>query len=271
MTTPALTTPAEKRARLQDLHREGCFVIPNPFDVGSARLMAHAGAVALATTSAGLANHLGRLDMQVTRAELLAHVAQLAAATDLPLSVDAERGFGDTPAEVAATVDALAEAGAAGCSVEDWDPARGVIEDLPVAVERVRAAAEAADRHGMVLTARCEHHLHGIDDLGATVERLIAYAEAGAGCVYAPGLVTAEQVRTVVEAVDVGVNALLLPVGPSMGELAELGVRRVSLGSRLSSLAYGAVLEGTRALLADGRLPAHLPSLTREDAAAALS
>lgn len=264
-------TVQARRASFRALHTEGCTTMPNPWDVGSARLMAHAGARALATTSAGLAATLGRLDMTVTREELVAHTALLATATPLPLNVDAERGFGDTPGEVAETVALLAEAGAAGCSVEDWNPATDAIDPLEVSVARVAAAAAEADRHGMVLTARCEHHLHGVDDLDATIGRLRAYAQAGAGCVYAPGLVTAAQVGEVCAAVPAAVNVLLLPVGPTVPELAELGVRRVSLGSRLSSVAFGAALAAVRGVLADGQVPAGLPSLTRDDAANAFA
>ena len=168
------------RARFRALHRrDGIFVMPNPWDVGSAKLLASMGFEALATTSAGLAWSLGKLDMQVTRDELVAHVAAVAAATPLPLNVDSERCFPDEPGGVAETVRLLADAGAAGCSIEDFDPATGEIESLDVAAERVAIAAGAAP---LVLTARAENHLHGVDDLDDTIARLVAYRDAGRRC-----------------------------------------------------------------------------------------
>jgi len=174
---------AERRARFAELHaREGTFVMPNPWDVGSAKLLASVGAEALATTSAGFAWTLGRLDGQVTRDELVAHVAALADATDLPLNVDSERCFPDDPGGVAETVRLLGEAGAAGCSIEDWNPVDGRIEDVGLAVERVGEAAAAARAFDppLVLTGRCENHLRGVDDLDDTIARLVSYRDAGA-------------------------------------------------------------------------------------------
>jgi len=175
----------ERSARFRELHADGIFLMPNPWDVGSAKLLASMGFKALATTSAGLAWSLGKLDMQVARDELVAHVERLAAATPLPLNVDSERCFPDESGGVEETVRLLADAGAAGCSIEDFDPATGAIEPLEVAAEQVAAAAEAAP---LVLTARAENHLHGIDDLDDTIARLAAYRDAGADVVYAPGL-----------------------------------------------------------------------------------
>ncbi|MBA3281026.1 MAG: isocitrate lyase/phosphoenolpyruvate mutase family protein [Acidimicrobiia bacterium] len=249
--------------RLRALHADATFVIPNPFDRGSARLLAALGFEALATTSAGMAASLGRLDQEVSRDQLLAHVADLAAATDLPLHVDAERCFADDPAGVAETVRLLAEAGAAGCSIEDWNPGEDRIDPLPVSVDRVVAAAEAAQTSGLVLTARCEHHIRGVDDLDATVERLAAYRDAGAEVVYAPGLVDPDQIRRVVDETEVPVNVLLLPGGPTVPELAALGVRRVSLGGTLSNAAYGAVVDQATAVRDTGALDTTLPRLSR--------
>src|SRR5919108_2791387 len=181
--------PMERRERFRALHREGLFVMPNAWDIGSARLLASLGFQAIATTSSVDAASLGRPDQNVMRDELLSHVEALAAAVDLPLSVDAERCFADTPAGVAETVELIAAAGAAGCSIEDYDPATDSIDRIEVATERVVAASEAARKHGLVLTASAENHLHGIDDLDDTIDRLLAYRDAGAGCVYAPGLV----------------------------------------------------------------------------------
>jgi 2-methylisocitrate lyase-like PEP mutase family enzyme len=246
---------ADRRARFRELHaREQLFLLPNPWDVGSARLLASCGFEALATTSAGLAWSLGKLDQAVTRDELVAHVSNLANATPLPLNVDSERCYPDDPGGVAETVGLLAAAGASGCSIEDYDPAAGRIDDIEVAAERVAVAAEAA--HGlpdpMVLTGRAENHIRGVDDLDDTITRLLAYRDAGADAVYAPGLQDLEQIAAVVEAVGVPVNVLALRNGPTVAELASVGVRRVSTGGALASAAYGALLEGARELLADG-------------------
>jgi 2-methylisocitrate lyase-like PEP mutase family enzyme len=265
-----MTTSA--RRQFHDLHSSGTFVMPNPFDVGSTRLLTQLGFSALATTSAGFAATLGRLDMHVTRDELVAHVADLVHATPLPMNVDAERCFADDVAGVAETVALLADAGAAGLSIEDWNPATGAIDDTDVARARVEAAAAAAEESGMVLTARCENLLRGVQDLDDTIARLQAYSAAGAHCVYAPGLVDLQQIRRVVDECAAPVNVLLLPGGPSVDELADAGVRRVSLGSALSTVAYGAVVAAARSVLADGRLAADAPrvdgALTRQAFAA---
>jgi len=244
-----------RRARFHELHaREQLFLLPNPWDVGSARVLAALGFEALATTSAGFAWALGKLDGQVTRAELVDHVAALAAATDLPLNVDSERCFPDDPGGVAETVRLLGEAGAAGCSIEDWDPSAGRIDDVAQAVERVAEAAAAARAFDppLVLTGRAENHLHGIDDLDDTIARLVAYRDAGADCVYAPWLSTTEQISAVVDAVGVPVNVLAVPGAPTVPELAGLGVRRVSTGSLLAGAAYGALAAGARELQGPG-------------------
>jgi PEP phosphonomutase and related enzymes len=248
-------TIADRRARFQVLHAEArLFVMPNPWDAGSARLLASFGFEALATTSAGFALSLGRLDQSVSRDELVAHVAVLAAATSLPLNVDSERCYPDDPGGVSETVALLAEAGAAGCSIEDYDPAANGIDDVAAAAERVGLAADAAHRlpAPMVLTARAENHLHGVDDLDDTISRLLAYRAAGADVVYAPGLKDLDQIRAVVEAVGVPVNVLALRGGPRIGELASVGVRRVSTGSLPSVAAYGVLKAASAELLTDG-------------------
>jgi 2-methylisocitrate lyase-like PEP mutase family enzyme len=249
------TNATEARARFHELHaRSQLFVMPNPWDAGSAKLLASCGCEALATTSAGFAWTLGRLDGRVARDELVAHVERVAEATSLPLNVDSERCFPDDPGGVAETVRLLGEAGAAGCSIEDWNPVAGRIEDVGVAVERVAAAAEAARAFDppLVLTGRCENHLHGVDELDNTISRLVAYREAGADCLYAPWLLTGEQIAAVVEAVQAPVNVLAVPAAPPVSELERLGVRRVSTGSLLASAAYGALLAGARELLSEG-------------------
>jgi 2-methylisocitrate lyase-like PEP mutase family enzyme len=242
----------DRRQRFHELHRAGLFVMPNPWDIGSARLLASMGFVALATTSSGHAASLGRPDQHVMRDELLAHVAALSAAVDLPLNVDAERGFADDPAGVAETVGLIAEAGAAGCSIEDYDPARGRIEPVEVAADRVAAAAGAARANGLVLTARAENHLYGIDDLEDTIRRLRVYRDAGAEVLYAPGLVERDDIRRVVEEVGAPINVLVLRHGLSVPELAAIGVRRVSTGGGLARAAYGALLAAARELQTSG-------------------
>jgi 2-methylisocitrate lyase-like PEP mutase family enzyme len=248
-------TAGERRARFRELHeRDELFVMPNPWDVGSARILAAAGFEALATTSAGFAWSIGKHDQQVTRDELVAHVANLSAATELPLNVDSERCYPEDPGGVAETVRLLADAGAAGCSIEDYDPATGAIDDVGLAAERVAAASEAA--HGlaepMVLTGRAENHIRGVDDLDDTIARLLAYRDAGADCVYAPGLIDIEQITAVVEAVGVPVNVLGLVTSPPIPQLAAAGVRRVSTGSLLAGAAYGALHAGATELAESG-------------------
>jgi 2-methylisocitrate lyase-like PEP mutase family enzyme len=243
---------SERRDRFRALHETGLFIMPNAFDAGSARLLAAAGFPALATTSSGHAATLGRADQTVTLDELLAHVAALVAATDLPVSVDAERCFGDDPGGVAETVERLADAGAAGCSIEDYAPKTGTIDPPDVAAERVAAAARAAGRHGLVLTARAENHLYGLEDLDDTIMRLTAYADAGADVVYAPGLVDGTQIRRVTEQVRAPVNVLIMRHTPPITALAEMGVRRVSTGGGLARAAYGALVAAARELQTTG-------------------
>ena len=177
----------ERIAQFRALHESGTFVMPNPWDVGSARILASLGFPALATTSSGHAATFGRLDQHVTRDELLAHAEAVAAAVEIPLNVDAEGCFADDPGGVPRTVELIGETGAAGCSLEDYDPAAQALLPLEVAAERVASAVDAARASGLVLTARAENHLYGHPDLDDTIARLQAYAAAGADVVYAPG------------------------------------------------------------------------------------
>jgi 2-methylisocitrate lyase-like PEP mutase family enzyme len=246
---------AERRERFRELHaRDQLFVMPNPWDPGSARLLEHSGFEALATTSAGYAWSLGRLDQHVTRDELVAHVAAITAAVSVPLNVDSERCYPDDPGGVATTVELLADAGAAGFSIEDYDPVAERIDELGIAVERVAVAVEATRRlpEPMVLTARAENHIRGVDDLDDTIARLSAYRDAGADVVYAPGLTDLRQITAVVSAVGIPVNVLALPGAPALSELATAGVRRVSTGSLLAGAAYGALMAGGRELQTQG-------------------
>lgn len=240
------------RETFRELHAEGLFVMPNPWDVGSARLLSSLGFPALATTSSGHAASLGRLDQQVGRDELLEHAAAIVAAVDVPVNVDSERCFADDPEGVAETVRLIARTGAAGCSIEDYDPSDGTIEPIEVSVERVAAAARAAREEGLVLTARAENHLYGLGGLDDTIARLSAYRDAGADVVYAPGLVDLDQIGRLVREVGGPVNVLARPSGPPIAELASVGVRRVSTGGALAGAAYGALVLGARELLESG-------------------
>jgi 2-methylisocitrate lyase-like PEP mutase family enzyme len=264
----------DRRARFRALHAaEQLFVMPNPWDVGSARLLESCGFDALATTSAGLAWSLGRLDQNVTRDELVAHVASLSDATTVPLNVDSERCYPADPGGVAETVAMLADAGAAGFSIEDYDPVTDAIDGIEVAAERVAQAADAAHRlpDPMVLTGRAENHIRGVHDLDDTIARLIAYRDAGADAVYAPGLSDIDQIAAVVRAVEVPVNVLALPSGPTVGELASVGVRRVSTGGALAGSAFGAMMAGARELLTSGTSRYAETAVSRDDLRAAFA
>ncbi len=245
--------------RFRELHQTGLFVMPNPWDLGTTRLLAARGFSALATTSWGLAFSLGRSDYQVTREELVAHTAMIAGAVDLPINVDAERLFPNEPGGVATTVRMLAEAGAAGCSIEDSMPADRTIDPVEVAAEAVAIAAEAARETGLVLTARAENAFYGIGDIDETIARLQAYVAAGAEVAYAPGLTDANEIARVVNEVPAPVNVLTRANGPSVNELAALGVRRVSTGGGLCRIAIAAVEEALDDLL-DGSAPQIAPS-----------
>jgi len=236
-------------------HGDAPLLLPNAWDPGTAKLFAFLGFSAIATTSAGHAATLGRLDGNVTIEEILEHAAALSDATDLPVNVDFENGFADDPAGVAANVSRLATTGVAGCSVEDFARRRDdPIYETSAAAARVEAAAEAAHGSGsrLVLTARAENYLHGHADLADTIARLQAYQAAGADVLYAPGLHTIDDIRTVVSAVDRPVNVLALPNVPPVSELAAAGVRRVSVGSGFSSVALGATIDAARELLDEG-------------------
>lgn len=242
----------DQRTKFRELHDEGCFIMPNPWDQGSARLLAYLGFPALATTSSGHAASLGRLDQNVTRDETLAHAADMAAAVAVPVNVDAERCFADDPAGVSETVAAIGRTGAAGCSIEDFDPKTGAIDPPATAVARVEAASAAARAAGLVLTARAENHIYGIADLDDTIARLCAYRDAGADVVYAPGLLALDDIARVVDETGIAVNVLALRDGPRIDELAAVGVRRVSTGGALARAAFGTLVDAARELLDHG-------------------
>jgi 2-methylisocitrate lyase-like PEP mutase family enzyme len=247
---------AEKARRFLALHQGGRpLLLPNPWDRGSAKLLATLGFHALATTSSGFAATLGRLDGSVTRDEAVAHAASIAEAVDLPISADFENGFADDPADVADTLRLALRAGLAGCSVEDFSRRDDTpIYDAVLAAERIGAAAEVAHAGPvhMVLTARAENYLHGRPDLADTIGRLQAYQEAGADVLFAPGLSRLDEIRQVVAAVDLPVNVLARPGAPTVSELAAVGVRRVSIGGAFAFAALGAVIEAANELTQDG-------------------
>lgn len=248
-----------RAASFRALHRRpGAFVIPNPWDVGSARLLASLGFKALATTSAGHAFTLGRPEGLLAREEVLAHCRAIVDATALPVSADLEKGFGDSPESVAETIAAVAETGLAGCSIEDHTNRRDdPIFDFTLAVERIAAAVEAARAlpHDFVLTARCENFLWDRPDLDDTIRRLQAFQAAGADVLYAPGLSDLDQIRTLCASLERPVNVVMGLPGASftLQQLAEAGVKRVSVGSALARLAYGACLQAAGEIMAEGR------------------
>lgn len=242
---------AGRRRRFRDLHVSRTFVMPNAWDMGSARLLESLGFSAIATTSSGFAATLGRHDQHVSREAMEEHVGALVEAVDIPVSVDAEHGYADEPAGVGETVRRMAEIGAAGISIEDYDPA-GRIYSLPVALQRLEAAVSAAEGSGIVLTARAENQLYGVGDLDDTIARLIAFGRAGADVLYAPGITSLSDIQRVVEEVSRPVNVLLQEPTPTVGELAAVGVRRLSTGGGLAFAAYGTLVRAGRELLGPG-------------------
>lgn len=252
-----MPTQSEKCARFRELHeRDSAFILANPWDAGTARLLESLGFEALATTSAGYAHSAGKADGQVPRDEMLAHARSLALATDLPVSADLENGYADTPEGAAETVRLAIEAGLAGCSIEDVPSGSREPYEIAFAAERIRAAAEAAHARPFpfVLTARAENHIVGRSNLADTIARLQAFQEAGADVLFAPGLRTKEEIETVVKSVDRPVNVLAgLPgMSLSLRELSALGVKRVSIGSALSNAAFGCVIRAAAEMRDNG-------------------
>ena len=249
---------AQKAAAFRALHeRDGAFIIPNPWDAGTARLLAHLGFEALATTSAGYAFSVGRRDGAVSRDEMMEHVRAIVSATDLPVSADLEDGFGDDPETVAETFRRAASTGLVGASIEDYtgrpeDP----FYEQELAAERVRAAVDVARSlpFPFTVTGRAENYLRGRPDLGDTIRRLQAYQEAGADVLYAPGLRSREDIVEVVRSVDRPVNVVmgLQGIQLSLAELSDIGVKRISVGSALARTALGAFLRASREMREHG-------------------
>ena len=253
-----MAATVDRIAAFRQLHHSGCFVIPNPWDLGSARMLQGLGFAALASTSSGYAWSRGHPDNGITRDMALEHLAAMAAALDVPLNADFENGFGRDAAEVAESVRLAVETGVAGLSIEDstGDDSRPLF-DVDDAVERVRAARQAIDRagEGVLLVGRAEGFLHGRPDLDEAIARLKAYADAGADCLYAPGLRTHEQIAAVVAAVaPKPVNVLVGGASEwTVAHLAALGVRRISVGGALARAAWGGMLRAARLLGNEGR------------------
>jgi 2-methylisocitrate lyase-like PEP mutase family enzyme len=241
----------DQRQKFRDLHQSP-FIIPNPWDAGSAKILASLGFPALATTSAGFANTLGRIDGGVTREEAIMHATLIDGATSLPVNADLENGFGDDPSAAAETISRALDAGIAGGSIEDFGG--GAIYEVPLAINRIRAAVEVNrdSDSPLVLTARAENYIRGNPDLEDTIRRLQAYQEAGADVLYAPGLTDLSDIQKLVSAVDLPVNVLVMPGGPTIPQLFEVGVIRVSTGSAISMAAQSTIVDAARELLDAG-------------------
>jgi 2-methylisocitrate lyase-like PEP mutase family enzyme len=250
-----VTTTDDKRRAFRELHESGCFVIPNPWDIGSAKYLQSLGFKALATTSQGFAYTRGLADGQVTRGTMLAHFAELAKETDVPLNADFEGGFADAPEGVADSVRLCVATGVAGLSIEDsTGDSRKPLYDFDLAVARIRAAREAIGNSGVILTGRSEGFLRGVPDLAETIRRLTAYAVAGADCLYAPGIKTREEIAAIVKAVaPKPINVLMgAPSDLRVGDLAALGVRRISTGGSLARAAWGGLMRATKEIAENG-------------------
>jgi 2-methylisocitrate lyase-like PEP mutase family enzyme len=249
-------TTADKRATFRKMHETGCFALPNPYDVGSARALQHLGFKALASTSAGFAWTIGKSDNHVTLEDVLTHLTALCGAVDLPVNADFEGGFAHKPEKVGAHVALAVKTGVAGLSIEDsTGDAATPLYERAFAIKRSKAARAAidADSSGVLLTGRCEGFLVGQTDLDMVIDRLRAYSDAGADCLYAPGIKTKEQISAVVKAVHPKpVNLLIGASGLSVAEAADLGVRRISVGGSLARTAWAGFMRAAREIADKG-------------------
>lgn len=247
---------ASKRRTFREMHAKGFFIIPNPWDIGGLRRLEALGFKAIASTSSGFAWSIGREDNAVPRDLILDHLRVLCAFTDLPVNADFEAGFADGAREVGENVRRAVDAGVAGLSIEDRVGDR--VFDMSLAVERIRASREAIDAvdPNIILVGRCEHFLMGRKDIDATIERLVAYANAGADCLYAPGVTEPAHIEAIVRAVaPKSVNVLYMTPEMRASDLQSLGVRRASVGGRLASIAWTAFDDAASMLIKEGRLP----------------
>ena len=251
-----MPTIAERRQTFRELHRSDCFAIPNPWDIGSARYLQHLGFKAVATTSAGFAFSRGLPDGAVGRDMMLEHIREIVEATDIPVNADFENGYAEDPGEVAENVRLCVDTGVAGLSIEDSTGRKErPLYDVDVAVERIRAARKAIEDSGALLVARAECFLVGVTDIDEVIRRLTAYADAGADCLYAPGIRDREHISAVVAAVAPKPVNLLIggAVGLTMSDAAALGVRRVSVGGALARAAWGGFMRAAKQLAEQGR------------------
>jgi 2-methylisocitrate lyase-like PEP mutase family enzyme len=241
----------EKRSSFRALHQQGCFVLPNPWDVGSARIFQHLGFAALASTSSGFAWTTGRPDYAVTRDDVLRHLTELSEAVDLPINADFESGFAADPEGVAASVRLAIDTGIAGLSIEDTNLEESGLYDKSTAVARLRAARTAIDQSGedVVLVARTEGLLIDSSALVPAIDKLVAFAEAGADCLYAPGVAGEDAIATMVRAVaPKPLNVLIMDPSTTLAEMADLGVRRVSVGGSLAAVAWAATVASAKVI-----------------------
>jgi 2-methylisocitrate lyase-like PEP mutase family enzyme len=249
-------TPQDKRAQFRKLHESGCFVLPNPFDVGTAKALQHLGFKAIASTSAGFAWTIGKADNRVTVEDVCNHLAAISAAVDIPVNADFEGGFAVEPEGVATNVARAVKTGLAGLSIEDstGDKTKPLF-DRNLAIERIKAARKAieADHSGVLLTGRCEAFLWGVTDLKLVIDRLLAYSDAGADCLYAPGLKTREDIAAVVKAVaPKPFNLLIGASGLSLAEARDIGVRRISVGGSLARSAWAGFMRAAKEMADKG-------------------
>ena len=244
-----------KRAKFRELHESGCFAIPNPWDIGTARYLQHLGFKAIATTSAGFAFSRGLSDGAVNRNDMLAHIKELVEATDIPVNADYENGYADDPNDVAESVRLCVATGVAGLSIEDaTDRKESRIYDVDLAVERIRAAREAIGNSGVLLVGRAEGFLVGRENIDQVIKRLIAYSEAGADCLYAPGFKERDDIKSVVAAVAPKPSNILIggAVGLTMKDAESLGARRVSVGGAFARAAWGGFIRSAKELIQKG-------------------
>ena len=244
-----------KRREFRRLHESGCFAIPNPWDIGTARYLQHLGFKAIATTSAGFAFSRGLSDGAVKRDEMLAHIKELVDATDLPVNADFENGYADDPSDVAESVKLCVATGVAGLSIEDaTDRKESRLYEVDVAVERIKAAREAIGNSGVLLVGRAEGYLVGRENIGQVIRRLVAYSEAGADCLYAPGFKEREDIKAIVAAVTPKPSNILIgsEMGLTMKDAASLGARRVSVGGAFARAAWGGFIRAAKELIEKG-------------------
>src|SRR5207249_10256841 len=250
-----MPTIEEKRRKFRQLHESGCFALPNPWDIGTAKYLEHLGFAAIATTSAGFAFSRGLADGSVNRDDMLAHIRELVEATDIPMSADFENGYADDPNWVAENARLCAETGVAGLSIEDAaDRMESPLYDVDLAVERIHAVREALQDTGVLLVGRAEGFLVGKENVDQVIKRLVAYSEAGADCLYAPGFKERDHIKAIIECVAPKPSNILIggPIGLRTNDAASLGARRVSVGGAFARAAWGGFIRSAKELMEKG-------------------